>query len=50
MGIGKKYEYDENNNKIYSEDCNDFWVKREYDDNEIYYENSDGLSIKYTTP
>jgi proteasome assembly chaperone (PAC2) family protein len=36
--------YDENNNKIYYEDSDGDWWKREYDENnnKIYYENSDG--------
>jgi hypothetical protein len=35
---------DKNNNRIYCETSNGFWIKREFDknNNEIYYENSDG--------
>ena len=40
--------YDPNHNKIYGEDSNGFWVKKEYDQygNEIYYENKNGLWYK----
>jgi len=36
---------DENGNKIYSEDSNGYWIKREFDEknNQTYYENSNGL-------
>ena len=36
------YQY---GNKVYYEDSDDFWYKREYDNNgnEVYYENSDGV-------
>ena len=39
---------DENNNKIYCENSNGFWIKYEYDENnnEIYYENSNNYWIK----
>ena len=35
---------DKNNNRIYYENSNGYWSKREYDknNNEIYYEDSDG--------
>jgi hypothetical protein len=35
---------DKNNNKIYSENSDGYWIKREFDknNNQIYYENSDG--------
>ena len=38
---------DENENKIYHEDSNGYWWKREYDSNghTIYYEDSDGKII-----
>jgi len=37
---------DKNGNKIYSEDSNGYWIKREFDEknNQTYYENSTGLS------
>jgi hypothetical protein len=40
--------YDSNNNRIYFEDYDGYWVKREYDsnNNEIYYENSNGDWVK----
>ena len=40
--------YDSNNNEIYYEDSNGFWVKREFDsnNNKIYYEDSDGFWVK----
>ncbi len=46
IGIGI---YNENGYKIYWEDSDGTWVKREYDNNgnEIYSENSNGLWIKY---
>jgi hypothetical protein len=36
--------FDKNNNQIYYEDSDGYWVKKEYDknNNRIYYENSDG--------
>ena len=39
---------DSNDNKIYYENSNGYWVKREYDSNgkEIYYENSTGYWVK----
>jgi hypothetical protein len=35
---------DKNNNQIYCEDSNGFWIKREFDknNNRIYYEDSNG--------
>jgi hypothetical protein len=38
------YIYDSNNNEIYREDSDGFWVKQEYDkkNNLIYFEDSDG--------
>jgi len=35
---------DNNGKNIYMENCNGYWIKREYDNNgnEIYFENSDG--------
>ncbi len=40
--------YDSNGNRIYHEDSNGFWVKREYDTNgnKIYYENNNGSWAK----
>jgi YD repeat-containing protein len=40
--------YDENDNRVYWENSNGYWAKREYDENgnEIYYENSDGYWVK----
>ena len=37
---------DENGNLIYFEDITNFWVKREFDENnnQMYYENSNGLT------
>ena len=42
--MGNQLVYDSNDNNIYSEDSNGYWIKREYDDNGnlIYRENSDG--------
>jgi hypothetical protein len=39
---------DSKNNKIYFEDSDGFWVKREYDknNNRIYLEDSDGYWVK----
>jgi hypothetical protein len=39
---------DKNNNQIYFEDSNGYWVKRELDknNNQIYFENSDGFWCK----
>ena len=39
---------DSNDNQIYFENSNGFWVKTEYDSNgnEIYYENSNGFWAK----
>ena len=39
--------YDSNNNEIYYENSNGFWVKREFDsnNNRIYWENSQGIII-----
>ena len=36
--------YDEKGNRIYSEDSNGYWFKRDYDEkgNPIYYEDSNG--------
>jgi len=41
---GEIFTYDSNNNRIYYEDSNGYWIKYEYDsnNNEIYDENSDG--------
>ena len=41
--------YDKNNNEIYWEDSDGYWIKREYDEdnNKIYYERSDGLWEKW---
>jgi hypothetical protein len=41
--------YDVNGNKIYYENSNGSWVKREYDNNgnNIYYEDSSGYWVKY---
>ncbi len=38
---------DKNNNEIYWENSDGFWVKREFNqsNNQIYYENSDGTII-----
>jgi len=43
-----KTKYDSNNNRIYFEDENGFWVKRifNYINEEIYFENSDGEIIQ----
>ena len=45
--------YDKNGNKIYFENSDGYWSKREYDDNVklIYYEDSDGYweKIEYDT-
>ena len=40
---GSLYLYDSNNNKIYYENSDGFWSKREYDSNgnRIYFETSD---------
>jgi hypothetical protein len=45
---GSLYLYDSNGNKIYYEDSDGYWEKREYDSkgNQIYYEDSDGFWIK----
>ena len=42
---------DKKGNKIYFENSEAFWAKREFDENSnlIYYENSDGI-IKYNRP
>jgi hypothetical protein len=39
---------DKNDNRIYFEDSNGFWIKREFDSNgnQIYSENSNGFWIK----
>ena len=39
---------DSNNNQIYYENSDEYWIKREYDSkgNEIYYENSTGYWFK----
>ena len=39
---------DSNNNQIYYENSDEYWIKREYDSkgNEIYYENSLGFWVK----
>jgi hypothetical protein len=39
---------DKNNNKIYHENSDGYWIKQKFDesDNVIYYENSDGYWIK----
>jgi hypothetical protein len=39
--------YDENNKRIYSENSDGYWIKKEYDNNGnvIYYENSTNLII-----
>jgi hypothetical protein len=41
---GSLYLYDSNGNRIYSENSNGYWFKRDYDSNcnEIYFEDSDG--------
>jgi hypothetical protein len=41
--------YDENNKRIYSENSDGYWIKKEYDNNGnvIYYENSNGYWEKY---
>ena len=43
--IKGRYVHNTNGNKIYHEDSNGFWSKREYDTNGnlIYYENSNGV-------
>ena len=40
--------YDSNNNLIYCENSNRYWVKQEYDsnNNELYCEDSDGFWVK----
>ncbi|KFZ25831.1 MAG: hypothetical protein KQ78_01787 [Candidatus Izimaplasma bacterium HR2] len=40
--------FDENDNEIYSENLNRFWIKRKFDEynNKIYFENSDGYWVK----
>jgi hypothetical protein len=44
-----KQEYDANNNQIYYENSDGYWVKREYNDNGklIYCEYSYGKQIYY---
>jgi hypothetical protein len=46
--IKGNYVYDPNHNKIYGEDSNGFWFKREYDqnNNKIYFEDSNGFWVK----
>jgi hypothetical protein len=46
--VSNNYIYDLNNNKIYYEDSDGYWIKQEFDsnNNEIYYENSYGFWIK----
>ena len=43
--VGVLKLYDDKGNRIYFENSNDYWSKREFDvnGNEIYYENSKGL-------
>ena len=38
---------DSNGNRIYYENSDGYWIKKEYDSkgNEIYYENSDGVIV-----
>ena len=47
--IDGNHVYDQNGNRIYHEDSNGFWVKREYDTNGnlIYWETSNGYWAKY---
>jgi hypothetical protein len=44
VGVNNNGIYDSNNNEIYYEDSDGYWVKKEYDsnNNQIYYENSEG--------
>ncbi len=47
--IGDNSIYNQNGNRIYIENSNGDWVKREFDENgnKIYYENSNGLWRKW---